>query len=166
MDDFFLPGLPPVAQEAFKRLLNRGIRKRHLGQEIIELLEPLNSGIRKRHLSQEIIELLEPESGSNANGKYVRWGNGFQVCWHYFVWPTSGGTKWWNSIYNWTYPVMFKERPNVHVVHGYAAPHEIGNYNSGLRFVTTTTAEVVLVEIGDYGKSTLSGYVEAKGWWK
>ena len=71
MDDFFLPGLPPVVQEAFKRLLNRGIRKRHLGQEIIEL--------------------LEPEYGDNVNGQYVRWGNGLQVCWGTVMIPANAG---------------------------------------------------------------------------
>ena len=142
-----IPGLPPIVQRAFDTLLNRGI-----GRD---------------NLSNDVLACMIVESGSNANGEYVRWGNGFQVCWRYFGWPTSGGTIWWYDIYNWTYPVMFKERPNVHVVHGYPfSPREIGCYNSGLRTVTTTTAELVLVELGDYGESTLSGYVEAKGWWK
>ena len=36
MDEFYLPGLPPVVQEAFRRLLNKGIKKRHLSQDVWE----------------------------------------------------------------------------------------------------------------------------------
>lgn len=97
MDDFFLPGLPPVVQEAFKRLLNRGIKK--------------------RHLSREVFELLEPEVGSNANGEYVRWGNGLQVCWGSVdIGPINieyGTNVYISTPRKWIYPSLFSAHPSV-----------------------------------------------------
>lgn len=101
MDDFFIPGLPLVVQEAFKRLLNRGIKK--------------------RHLSREVFELLEPEVGSNANGEYVRWGNGLQVCWGSvdigpinIKYVAGDGTIVYRSEpAKWYYPSLFSAHPSV-----------------------------------------------------
>lgn len=45
------------------------------------------------------------ERGSNANGQYVRWADGTQICWHSFA-TVSGGTTW-------TYPAAFTGSVNA-----------------------------------------------------
>jgi len=59
------------------------------------------------------------EMGSNANGEYVRWENGLQVCWHRFYQnrPTTTAT---GSLYRdndattWTFPAAFITSPAVY----------------------------------------------------
>ena len=43
---------------------------------------------------------LDPESGSNANGEYVRFTDGTQLCWHPLI---SSGT----ADLTWTFPAAF-----------------------------------------------------------
>lgn len=54
------------------------------------------------------------EYGSNANGEYVRFANGLQICWIYPVYVLNG------SYATWTYPAAFAASPTV-VVTGYRA---------------------------------------------
>src|SRR5690606_11981997 len=60
------------------------------------------------------------EMGSNANGTYVRWENGLQVCWHQAnegvqsfsqsgALYTVGGTSPQDFV--WTYPAAFAQTP-------------------------------------------------------
>jgi len=47
--------------------------------------------ITRDKLVDDVLSGLIVESGSNANGEYVRWGNGFQVCWGTVMIPANTG---------------------------------------------------------------------------
>ena len=68
-----IPGLPQIVQYAFDKLLNKGIGRDNLANDVL-------SG-------------MIYESGSNANGEYVRWGNGLQVCWGAVMIPANAGSS-------------------------------------------------------------------------
>ena len=92
-----LPGLPTIVQQAFDMLLNRGI-----GRD---------------NLSNDVLAGMIVESGSNANGEYVRWGNGLQVCWGSVdIGPIN--TYYGTNVYIsapawWHYPSLFSAHPSV-----------------------------------------------------
>lgn len=48
------------------------------------------------------------QRGSNANGEYVRYADGTQICWtaSAFIVPPTG-----NSSVTWTFPIAFASRP-------------------------------------------------------
>src|SRR5690606_12670517 len=50
------------------------------------------------------------EMGSNANGQYVRWENGLQVCWHVLQ-STSIASPVLST--SWTFPASFASTPVV-----------------------------------------------------
>lgn len=54
------------------------------------------------------------EMGSNANGTYVRWENGLQICWagrSVINWPeqttANAGSTYYASEFTWTFPASF-----------------------------------------------------------
>lgn len=94
-----VPGLPQIVQKAFDTLLNRGI-----GRD---------------NLSNDVLAGMIVESGSNANGEYVRWGNGLQICWGSVdIGPInieygSNGTLYRSVPGIWNYPSLFSANPSV-----------------------------------------------------
>lgn len=56
------------------------------------------------------------ERGSNANGEYIRWADGTQVCWHIFQFTPSewlGGAGIWITKAAVTFPASFVVSPTV-----------------------------------------------------
>lgn len=51
------------------------------------------------------------ERGSNANGEYVRWADGTQMCWHTL--PTFAVAANAGTTATWTFPVAFSVAPAV-----------------------------------------------------
>ena len=64
--------------------LSQGLRGQ--GDEIGAILP-----ITRDKLVDDVLSGLIVESGSNANGEYVRWGNGLQVCWGIVIIPANAG---------------------------------------------------------------------------
>ena len=66
-----------------------------------------------------LLDSLIVEMGSNANGEYVRWGNGLQVCFARFdtlgaPYTTAVGPLYArNEDYNWVFPSAFASPPRV-----------------------------------------------------
>src|SRR5690606_16148365 len=65
---------------------------------------------------QAILDSRIVEMGSNANGEYVRWENGLQVCWFTdtisrTLTKQSGGLYYYDGA--WTYPAAFVSSPTV-----------------------------------------------------
>src|SRR5690606_23467458 len=53
------------------------------------------------------------EMGSNANGQYVRWENGLQLCWHNLNLVFAVGSS--EALATWTYPAAFSDAPHLSV---------------------------------------------------
>ena len=56
------------------------------------------------------------ERGSNANGEYVRFSDGTQICWvtkSFSNISTPNGNVFISSNIPWTFPAAFSSRPNV-----------------------------------------------------
>ena len=65
---------------------------------------------------QAILDSRIVEMGSNSNGEYVRWENGWQVCWFTdtisrTLTEQSGGFFYYEDA--WTYPAAFVSSPTV-----------------------------------------------------
>jgi hypothetical protein len=73
--------------------------------------------ITRDKLVDDVLSGLIVESGSNANGEYVRWGNGLQVCWGSVdIGPINiaYGTNVYRSTSGiWIYPSLFSAHPSV-----------------------------------------------------
>lgn len=66
------------------------------------------------------LDKLGVECGSNANGEWVRFNFGLQVCWTYvYEWPDAKADSAYGNVYRssrgllWTYPKAFVEEPAV-----------------------------------------------------
>lgn len=97
------------------------------------------------------------ESGSNANGRYTRFANGFQVCHHTHDdtatgWTTATGSFYRRdgSNYNWTFPAEFSEPPVVIPNVQYGSDIIMGARN---RSAPSTTS----VNIQTWAAASLSG---------
>lgn len=57
------------------------------------------------------------ESGSNANGDYVKLGNGWMICFQFknvnIAIATTEGSARVSDVMNWIYPMSFMDRPVV-----------------------------------------------------
>jgi hypothetical protein len=56
------------------------------------------------------------ERGSNANGEYIRFADGTQICWHMVSVPNISstlGALFQSPSTTWTYPASFATAPNV-----------------------------------------------------
>jgi len=63
---------------------------------------------------------LDAERGSNANGEYVRFGDGTQICWHFTSAGaiTYAGAGTWDNPYRsqpfqWAFPASFADNPII-----------------------------------------------------
>lgn len=85
------------------------------------------------------------ESGSNANGSYIKYADGTMIC--HFVLPCS-----YNSAIRlrgiWTFPTSFMSPPIITVTKDYSTstPRQI-NSSAHVSARTTTTATIDLVQI-------------------
>lgn len=61
--------------------------------------------ITRDKLVDDVLSGLIVESGSNANGEYVRWGNGLQVCWRSRL--TLPMMTIAQAYATWTFPATF-----------------------------------------------------------
>lgn len=56
------------------------------------------------------------ESGSNANGSYVKFSNGIMMCWHTLntgAGNSADGALWIAALPTWTFPIAFISIPQV-----------------------------------------------------
>ena len=99
------------------------------------------------------------ERGSNANGQYVRFANGTQICWQVHTNPSWTGAN--NTSATWTFPAVFIVAPVVNPTILTGFPNQ---FNAAVSGQTTTSAPIFT------GGTTSSGgvaitYVTATGLW-
>ena len=100
-----------VIEEQIAKLI-QGLRGQ--GDEIGAILP-----ITRDKLVDDVLSGLIVESGSNANGEYVRWGTGLQVCWathdipEYDSTMTVQGLTFYRYIKTWIHPAEFSDPPTV-----------------------------------------------------
>src|SRR5690606_25969773 len=113
------------------------------------------------------------EMGSNANGEYVRWEDGLQVCWHSINAgnPAAFGSGTLSDIFrsnthNWTFPANFAAPPDVQA-HGFRNAAG-GNALVGAvyRGVTTTRVEFIQAWSGANDSTPATIALFAIGVWK
>lgn len=108
------------------------------------------------------------EKGSNANGSYIRWENGFQICRHQMTGlgpiNTSGGAGYISAPYSWTFPAAFLTAPScagdIHAPGRMGAIY-LGNGGAG----TTADGFYLWRATSDAGTDFTIGLM-AVGWWK
>lgn len=95
------------------------------------------------------------ERGSNANGEYVRFADGTQICTAYLVFADSGDTTW-------TYPAAFGTTA-VRVV----VQYEDANRGVGIScLITKSATDVIFCVLTSAGvRRGAIGYVVAIGRW-
>jgi hypothetical protein len=69
------------------------------------------------------------ETGTNANGEFIRWADGTQICKGAVI-PASG-------LASWTFPAVFVTAPRC-----YATPSNVSPRYATIAAPTTTTVEV------------------------
>lgn len=99
------------------------------------------------------------ERGSNANGGYVRFADGTQICWQVHSNPSWTGSN--NTSATWTYPAAFSAIPVVNPTILTGLPNQ---FNASVSGQTATSAPIFT------GGTTSSGgpattYVTAIGRW-
>ncbi|WP_051960487.1 hypothetical protein [Devosia riboflavina] len=86
------------------------------------------------------------ERGSNANGQYVRFADGTQICWHKspgsFSATNAAGSVFASGLATFTFPVAFSAAPNVTYNAAFSAVS--APWVSGAA-ITTTTASLYLL---------------------
>jgi len=113
------------------------------------------------------------ESGSNANGDYVRFGDGTQICFLANVSfesriNTGSGTyadPYRSNIFNWTYPVSFKSYPAISVV----TINSLANtpMSTVIRQMSASAASLQGIAMSDVGTDeTVMATIIAIGRWK
>ena len=144
-----LPGLPTIVQQAFDMLLNRGI-----GRD---------------NLSNDVLAGMIVESGSNANGEYVRWGNGLQVCWGSVdIGPINiaYGTNVYRSTPGiWIYPALFSAHPSASGIVMLKEGSGLAAYISG-DGVMATNRFTFYGTRGSSSSADYTAYLLAIGRWK
>lgn len=92
------------------------------------------------------------ERGSNANGDYIRWADGTQICWQLsdvLTGSTASGTLFLSNVHSWTFPAAFNAAPIVQAsarrdagAHGHfttISSGPLGSSGVSLYMVTTTS---------------------------
>jgi hypothetical protein len=89
------------------------------------------------------------DMGSNANGTYVRWENGLQVCWQYLA-GTYQNAYYMRAL--WSFPVSFTAAPTV--VHAIERPRIAGrddpydiNYNQYIQPWPSSASSTALFDV-------------------
>ena len=98
--------------------------------------------------------LYLPERGSNANGEYVRFPDGTQICTHSLTTSSSGAVTW-------TFPAAFIAAPD--------SVHSNGNAASAGRFVTYASPTTTSTDVHGWSdattRSTTNVSITAIGLW-
>ena len=119
------------------------------------------------------LDLLGVECGSNANGEWVRFNFGLQICWHYFGPVTLDINDLYSGVYRsalqtHAFPVPFIEPPAIAV--SQSTPGNFGTWLTGgctrlsegrsqwryRAFRNTSATDVNITSVG----------MIAIGWWK
>jgi len=100
---------------------------------------------------QAILDSRIVEMGSNSNGTYVRFENGWQVCWFTnnptpnFTARTEGAVSGYIHLDNWTYPAAFIANPSVVPIGGGRAGGQAQlSLNASITTLSTTRADIRL----------------------
>ncbi|WP_376786885.1 hypothetical protein [Stutzerimonas nitrititolerans] len=106
------------------------------------------------------------ERGSNANGEYVRFADGTQICTNDRVHESPGPTSlangfYWESV-SWSYPAPFTAKPGV--CGGARAPGQVTAIAASDGF--TTYASVYVVAPAEWQASSFVVTLTAIGRWK
>lgn len=109
------------------------------------------------------------EQGSNANGHYVRFADGTQLCWTHVDqtavgWTSASGSLFVPaSAYGWTFPALFAATPTVMPsVQGSVA----GAQGASVQMLSTSTAHIMPWSATPVGASTeKSIHLLATGRW-
>lgn len=106
------------------------------------------------------------ESGSNDNGSYIKYSDGTMICYHTIL-PDILNTEYHYQAKSWTYPVSFKEFPQLsatahnwgtyaYIVKTYSNRIERGNIMQQVinpltnAFVDTSATEITVFAIGKW----------------
>src|SRR5690606_7274219 len=106
------------------------------------------------------------EMGENANGTYVRWENGLQMCWKIFGGALDPDAV---SVETWTHPAAFIETPAKFIGSGTASTnihYQTVGINTSPSVSDPTKTEVVRRNLGSATPITVVAYVLAIGRWK
>lgn len=95
------------------------------------------------------------EAGNNANGQYVRFANGTQICWGSFGASNS------SADVTWTFPAAFSVNPQCFVMSGPSSG--VGTYASPVSRTTTTLTYSTWTHAG--ARVSTYGYLQAIGRW-
>lgn len=105
------------------------------------------------------------ETGSNANGSWIRFANGVQICWHILPAATSnygtGAVYKTSPALTWTYPMPFVSQPVRVAGARWSSGSAVGVEFSGGSGVSTGYAAV-----GATSTSDIVPMLAAIGRWK
>ena len=105
------------------------------------------------------------ETGSNTNGKYVKFANGLMICTRTVSFPFDNASNPNATVTNnYNFPANFKVAPYGNVS-GSSASTERASILCDL-FVGTTTTQWTVVCPGGYISSAPTLYLVAIGWWE
>lgn len=139
--------------KVFKNLFGRG-DKIHV-DEIA-----LKHGSTPKLLSDAVIV----DSGSNANGSYVRFGNGIQICWVALYHADLGLGM---NVRLWTYPKVFSAPPTVLATMGFDAAHTPRLVRMAVDRYPTVSSTNIHVELNANSNGiSIHTYLFAIGRWK
>lgn len=97
------------------------------------------------------------ESGSNANGRFVRFADGTQICRHRLAASTSANTTW-------TFPVAFVSATDIDV-QGTGSTGLLAVRNFSIAVFPTTTAVEFNVFDGAGARTNSTAFLRAEGRW-
>jgi hypothetical protein len=104
------------------------------------------------------------ESGSNANGEYVKYADGTLMCWQ--EWAVESMADYTTREETWTFPVAYTAAPNVSVT-GVRDATEATKKTSAWPLENATTTAVGLACVNDSGTSSdgVGMSAQAHGFW-
>lgn len=95
------------------------------------------------------------ENGSNANGDYVRFADGTQICWAVMEAVYVSG---WYTQGTWTFPAAFISPPGGALAHrGRAAPDSSANSRQGFPFFSSSNLSATFGNVGNNSATFVSG---------
>jgi hypothetical protein len=114
-------------------------------------------------ISKDIVD-----SGSNANGSYVRFSDGTQICWQSVTVTDQAIDTAYGSLYlgsrNFTFPAAFIAVPTVTCGSFYVSSQ--GSFPGSPKAISTTSVTIVGMDISSRaaGGSTLISYTAIGKW--
>jgi len=104
------------------------------------------------------------DSGSDANGYWIRWGNGLQICFYGAVISGSWATDL-TLERTWTFPKPFTSVVYLGYTHAANLPAADSGWISWLKTSSTTSSVWGVKNLGETITGSLSKYI-AIGFWK